>query len=102
MKSSNALETATGVTCATFPTSSSACIIRLIRATGNLVFISILRGLGFLSGFEEDGSCDVEGSDLIRGPREDMVGEEMYWSYCKERWELSEEGVRYCGCVLAP
>lgn len=30
------LQTTTGVACATFPTSSSACMIFLIRATGNL------------------------------------------------------------------
>ena len=35
------VQTAVGVTCATFPTSSSACIIRLILATGNFVFTSI-------------------------------------------------------------
>ena len=30
-------QTMTGVTCATFPTSSSACMMRFILATGNLV-----------------------------------------------------------------
>ena len=35
------VQTAVGVTCATFPTSSSACMIRLILATGNFVFTSI-------------------------------------------------------------
>lgn len=34
-------QTAVGVTCATLPTSSSACMILLIRATGNFVFTSI-------------------------------------------------------------
>lgn len=34
-------QTATGVTWATFPTSSSACMIRFMRATGKCVFISI-------------------------------------------------------------
>ncbi|EDN98359.1 hypothetical protein SS1G_13217 [Sclerotinia sclerotiorum 1980 UF-70] len=48
MKSSKALLTATGVTCATFPTSSSACMMRFMRATGNFVRISILSGFGFL------------------------------------------------------
>lgn len=37
IKSSRALPTAIGVCCATLPTSSSACIIRLILAVGNLV-----------------------------------------------------------------
>lgn len=35
------LQTAMGVTCATFPTSSSACIILFILATGNFVLTSI-------------------------------------------------------------
>ena len=35
------VQTAVGVTCATFPTSSSACIIRFILATGNFVFTSM-------------------------------------------------------------
>ena len=34
------LQTAVGVARATFPTSSSACMIRLIRATGNFVLTS--------------------------------------------------------------
>ena len=37
MNSSNARLTTVGVTCATFPMSSSACISRLMRATGKEV-----------------------------------------------------------------
>lgn len=33
--------TTTGVTWATFPTSSSACMMRFIRAVGNFVFTSM-------------------------------------------------------------
>lgn len=56
--------------------------MRFMRATGNLVLISMLFGLGFLYAgatlaekvlVEED-----EGSDFMRGPREDMVGVGMY------------------------
>lgn len=79
------METATGVTWATLPTSSSACMMRFMRATGNLVFISMLLGLGFLycgCEFGWDWSCgggkveEVEGSLFMRGPRaeEDMSG----------------------------
>lgn len=35
------LQTTTGVACATLPTSSSACMIFLIRATGNLQTVDL-------------------------------------------------------------
>lgn len=54
------VQTAIGVTCATLPTSSSACMMRLIRATGNLVLTSILA-----AGSTFGGSRGSKGS---RGP----------------------------------
>lgn len=54
--------------------------MRFMRATGNLVLISMLFGLGFLyagATLEEKVLVEDEGSDFMRGPREDMVGEGM-------------------------
>ena len=50
-----------GVTCATLPTSSSACMMRLIRAVGNLVRISMPPREGSL-GEEEAAAAAAEGA----------------------------------------
>lgn len=56
--------------------------MRLMRATGNLVLISMLCGFGFLyvGGAVEEKVLveEEEGSDFMRGPRDDMVGEGIY------------------------
>jgi hypothetical protein len=64
------LQTMTGVTCATFPTSSSACIIRLMRATGNFVLILTSR-TGMTFGFGMMAAVGVGGStgSFLRLPR---------------------------------
>lgn len=62
--------------------------MRFMRATGNLVLISMLRGLGFLYVGAMGAACAIlegnvlvveeeEGSCFMRGPRDDIVGEGM-------------------------
>jgi hypothetical protein len=40
------IQTTTGVTCATLPTSSSACMMRLMRATGKWFLMTMSSALG--------------------------------------------------------
>ena len=76
------VQTAIGVTCATLPTSSSACIMRLIRATGNLVLTSI-PAPGRVSG----ASSRIGATDMVT---DSGIGAS---SGCKrdERWAISSK-----------